>query len=370
MKTICIVNFNIYALLDSSSEAAMGGAELDMWVLARALKKKGYTVRILTGDWGQDKILKKENIEIYRSFKMNRGFWNYLRAPGLLFCVLKKINADIYITTSASPEVGLIAFFARCYKKRFIYRTAHDIDCDGTYIKSNGIRGWLYKYGLERADKIVVSVRNHQLLLKVTHKTLKDISFIPLGLDTGHLAGSVAEKNKEYILWVARCEEWKQPYIFLDLATEMPLFKFVMICPMQGHNQGYFNEIKNRAKSLENVTFIDFVPFKDIQPFFDKAKIFVNTSQAEGFTYTLIQSGLAATPVVYLNVDPDDVIKKNNIGFFSENNLFEMRKQLSILMRDSSNWKEKSDNIQEYVVKEHSMDLLGTQWFNLINKIR
>lgn len=369
MKTVCIVNFNIYALIDPSSEAVMGGAELDMFVLAHALKSD-YKVKIITADWGQeDAVNISTNITLYKTFKLKRNLAAYLRAPLRFLYSLKKMNADIYVTTSASPEVGLIALFARLYGKKFIYRTAHQIDCDGTYIKNNGVKGMFYKYGLKNASAIVVSVHQHKDLLKLSHPTLQvPIFFISLGIDLPKEGGGrIIEKD--HILWVARCEEWKQPNLFLDLARRFQEHPFVMICPKQKQNERLFQKIKEEAARISNLQFFGYVPFRDIHPYFEKAKLFINTSLTEGFTYTLIQSGMTGTPVVYLNVDPDGVIEKNNLGYFSWGDISLMEKQVKLILNDGSDWQKKSENIRQYTTMEHGAASLRLQWLKLINSI-
>ncbi len=345
----------------------MGGAELDMWVLAHLLKDS-YEVKIITADWGQDDVVEVgEGIKLHKVFKIERSWWAYLRAPFLLWDALRKMNADIYITSSASPEVGLIAFFAKLYGKTFVYRTAHDIDCDGTYRKNNGIRGWLYQYGLLNASVVAVSVNTHKELLQKYYPGFDlRISFIPLGLELEIV--EVIEK-KGYVLWIARCEEWKQPELFLQLAAELPEYSFVMISPKQKQNEDFFEVIKKQAGTISNLQFFDYVPFRDIQPYFERAKVFVNTSRTEGFTYTLIQSGLARTPVVYLNVDPDGVIADNNIGYFSQNDFLHMKNQVRFLMEDSDDWHQKSSNIGRYVTQAHGAHVLKPRWLELLSSI-
>lgn len=365
MKKICIVNLNFYCLFNPSSQAPMGGAELDMYTLAKGLVRE-YEVSVITGDWGQKEVEFFDGILVMRSFKLGRKeVLQFFRGLVIFWKNLSQSNADVYISSGAGPEVGIIAFFCKLKKKEFIYRTAHIIDCDGSYVKSSGLLGLIYEYGLRNASKIVTSVRQHGEVLIDRYPDFDEkIHHINLGIPSYD-----AISDKSNVLWVARCEKWKRPEILLVIAKLLKEVSFVMICPKQQNGSTYFEEIKKRAETLQNVTFINFVPFKDIQSYFDRAKIFINTSDSEGFTYTLIQSGLARTPVVYLNVNPDEVITKNNIGYVANGDKKRMIDQIELLLNDEKDWKEKSENTFRYVKENHDINIVGEQWRNLLEKI-
>lgn len=373
MKKICIVNFNVYCLFDPSSSAPMGGAELDMYMLAQGLDDVFNTL-VITGDWGQKKIEIYDNIKIIRSVKTgNKDIFSVMRNIILIFVTLLKTNADIYISSGAGPEVGIFCFFCKLRAKKYIYRTAHDIDCNGSYIRLNGIKGLSYKYGLEHAHKIITSVVHHKNLLNKYHAHVNEkIHHINLGLqfrsDIDN-AGYTELGRDGHILWVARCEDWKNPEAYICLAKSLPQYKFIMICPKQRHNEDYFFSVKRHAKKLSNITFIDFVPFEYIQSYFNNAILFINTSTVEGFTYTLIQSGLAGTPVAYLNVDPDNVIRRHNLGFFANGNMEKLRRSLIDSINNKEIWKRKSYAIGRYVRIHHTMSKLSIQWTSIINSL-
>lgn len=366
MKRICIVNLNVYCLFVPESGAPMGGAELDMYTIAKGLQNR-YDVSIITGDWGQRELESFDRIRIIRSFKLGgRGWCRFFRGIFLFWKSLLRADADIYISSGAGPEIGIMAFFCKIRKRKFLYRTASIIDCNKEYIHSNGIRGLAYWYGLENAHRIVTTVREHQEALIHSHPGLRNrISHINLGIFMEDRRGQM----KEGILWVGRCDALKNPEVLLEMAASLPQYLFVMICPRQNHNVEYFDSIKKQAESLENVSFFDFVPFKDIQPYFDKAKLFINTSDFEGFTYTLIQSGLAGTPVVYLNVNPDNLITERNIGYVAGGDTEKMISQMRALLDDVVNWQEKSENVYKYTKENHDINILSDQWDDLVKNL-
>jgi glycosyltransferase involved in cell wall biosynthesis len=368
MLKICIVNLNVYCLFDPKSSAPMGGAELDMYTLAKGLGGKLDTT-VVTGDWGQESIKKFGEIKVLRSVKLGGGNITRLFKSLLVFWkVLSYANADIYVTSGAGPEVGVISYFCRVKKKKFIYRTASDIDCNRHYARNNGIRGRLFEFGLTHADRVVTSVRKHQSLLMSSYpNNLKQLAHINLGAFSPIKS---SQKKRNYILWVARCERLKNPEAFLEIAERLPQYQLVMICSKQAHDEKLFNKVKEHAASLPNVEFINYVPYAKIQPFFDQAKVFVNTSDFEGFTFTLIQSGLGSTPVAYWKVNPDNVITHHGLGCFGNGNMSEFIVCIRELMASNKKWLECSKAIRKYVGENHNVSSLSSEWMRTLESLR
>lgn len=80
-------------------------------------------------------------------------------------------------------------------------------------------------------------------------------------------------------------------------------------------------EVKERVSGLRNVTLLDYVPYEQIQDYFDKARVFVCTSQMEGFPNTFIQACLGGTAILSFYIDPDDCLRKNNLGLMCGDDL-------------------------------------------------
>lgn len=108
----------IYALFNNESDAAIGGAEIQLFFLAKYLSKR-YDINVVTGDWGQGDVERYNDINVIRSFCLKRNIWNYMKAPFLLWEALKKSRADIFIASTSGVEIGFIAFF--CKIKKEIY---------------------------------------------------------------------------------------------------------------------------------------------------------------------------------------------------------------------------------------------------------
>ena len=179
MSHVCFINFNVYCLFNAGSSAPMGGIELDIYNISTSLAKS-HQVSIITADWGQAPQENFGQISIHKSIKLGKD--GSVKALYKLWKLMKRIDADVYISSGAGPEVGIISFFCRLHGKKYIYRTASRIDCDGTFARSKAVKGIIYGWGLKNSDRIVTSVKSHkELLVKQGIKARKIIN-ISLGI--------------------------------------------------------------------------------------------------------------------------------------------------------------------------------------------
>ena len=118
------------------------------------------------------------------------------------------------------------------------------------------------------------------------------------------------------LLWVARCQPIKRPHLFLDLAARLPEARCVMICPDE--DRALWDSLESRARTLPNVEFLRRVPYHEIQEWYDRAQIFVNTSEAEGFPNSFIQAAQGSATILSLAVDPDTVLTRYGAGLCAD----------------------------------------------------
>ena len=365
MKKICFINVNAYSIFNPRSKAVVGGTEVQLFNIANYLSfGNNFQISFIVGDWGQ-KVDEEYygKIKLVKSFSLQKTLWNYVKAPFVLWNKLTKEDADVYIASSAGVEIGIIALFCKMKGRRFIYRTAHQIDCNLEFIKERGIVGKIYKYGLENTDVVITQNKEHQEMLWNNHKIDAII------LKNCYNIKMTNKQDKKYILWVARCDKWKRPKLFLRIVKNFSQEKFIMISPRVEHNKQLFVEIEKEARQLNNLQFIEKVPFSKIQEYFNKAKLFIGTSDYEGFPNTYLQACMGGTPIISLRVNPDKFITKNSLGYCADGNFNLMLKQIKQILKNKDDWKVKSDNTLEYVKKNHDINNIGKRWEKIINKL-
>ena len=77
-----------------------------------------------------------------------------------------------------------------------------------------------------------------------------------------------------------------------------------------------YNRCKNEAESIPNLEFLGPKSFWYVNSLFKLSKIFVCTSESEGFPNTFLQSWSNLKPVVS-TFDPSNIINTNKLGIFS-----------------------------------------------------
>jgi len=165
--------------------------------------------------------------------------------------------------------------------------------------------------------------------------------------------GPLPRRRREYVLWVGRTVDFKQPRKLLDLARATPEIPYVMICA-PGSNREAHETLRTEAAAVDNLKFVPGVSPDSVMAYFQKAAVLVNTSAAEGFPNTFLQAGVAGTPVVSLGVDPDGFIPQYDCGITCSHDSTRMPAAVRDLWNGPEDWERKRRNISEYVKKNHS----------------
>jgi len=355
---ICFISLGSYPLFNPQVAKTFGGAEVQMYLMAQEIsKRKNFEVSFIVGDYSQKNVEKYGNIKLFK-LGGNSIFKNNLRIIPIKIIrfikLIKSISADVYIQRSASSGTGFIRLITKFLGKRFVYMTAHDIDCNGEFEKSNNlITAFLFRYGIRNADLVITQSKKHANMLK-KHHGIESVIFrssyeIP--------QKQIEIKNKDGVLWVARCENWKQPDVFLKIVSKLPKVKFTMICPRSKNQPEYFDKVKKIASKYKNLIFLDYVPYNEIDGYFKRNKIFVNSSVNEGFPNTFVQALKNSTPIVSLNVNPDNFLHKFNCGFCANNRLETMTRKISKLISDTDLYTEYAENAYFYAFKYHNINI-------------
>jgi glycosyltransferase involved in cell wall biosynthesis len=359
---ICFFSPASYPFFEKSSAVVHGGAELQMYLLAKYLaENQVFEIIFLVGNYGQKEMSIQHNIHLLRTIQLKQKedqFSKVLKAVKY-FSQLIKLKPDIIISTNANALTGINAFYAKLFKKKFIYRTSHLIDVNCDYIKSEGLSGKLYKYGLINANKVITQNAEHQSLLKKNHDI--EASVIKNLINVEEFTYS----EKRGVLWVGRFQNWKRPELFLKLAENFPKKHFVMICPYSPLDKKMWEILKKSANEIPNITLIEKIPYFEIQDYFYKAELFVNTSDFEGFPNTFLQAAMGKTPIASLNVNPDNFITKYNCGIFSNGNFENMLIEIEHLLENAENRKLTGENLYRYIKENHDIEKNG-QLFKII----
>jgi len=360
-KKICFISPKAYPLFNPKAKTVVfGGAEVQFYLLATELaKKSNFEVCMIVADCCQKKVEEYKKVFVYKSYRLADNFFN--KAFKFLK-TLSEIDADTYIQRALAVESALIGLYCRIRRKKFIYMVAHDIEVDGKH--------WLYKNPL---SKLLVKL-NFKLASQVVAQNdyqMRHLSkFVAKNkltrLNSSYMIKKQEIKKEDYVLWVGKASPLKQPEIFLKLAQKHKEKHFVMICTASNREPHLLDNVRKKAQRISNLEFIEYVPFSKIDEYFQKAKIFVNTSKQEGFPNTFLQAAANKTPIVSLNVNPNSFLTKYKCGYDCRGELAKMSKSINLLFEKKSLYQQLSENAYQYVKENHDIKSNSQKFIKII----
>lgn len=297
---ICFVAPEAWPVFSGNTDiAVVGGAEVQQGILARLLVRAGYRVSMICLDYGQPDRVVIDGVTVYKTHRPAAGL------PGLRFIqprltsmwrVLRAVDADVYYQRTAAMLTGVVAAFCRLYGKRSIFAGASDPDfLPGRQDIRFRRDRWLFERGLATVDQVVVQNSTQQRYCQEHYG--RSSVLIP---SCYKLPDNARPGSGDTVLWVGTMRRSKRPEVFLELASRLPQFRFVMIGGPDGGEAdvNYFDTLRRTALSMPNVEFTGFLPLGSVEPYFDRAAIFVNTSSHEGVPNTFLQAWARGVPTV------------------------------------------------------------------------
>ena len=219
----------------------------------------------------------------------------------------------------------------------------------------------LYQKAIPKIDYFVVQNSCQQQYLK--HNYNKDSLVIPnIWLEK---AADEKTTEKEFdVIWVANLRKLKRPEWLMNAARKLPELKFAMVGGPTADKQ-YFDEIKEEANLIPNLTFFGQQSFQQTNELIGKSRILTCTSEFEGFPNTFLQAWAQKIPVVS-TVDPSGVIENYNLGRVVDNEK-KFVNEIVQLVSDKDEYMKKQKTIETYFMKVHSAEKNYIKLINYLN---
>jgi glycosyltransferase involved in cell wall biosynthesis len=346
---VCFVAPKAYPLFDPQVQEVFGGAEVDLYFLATELAKDAdFQVTVIVGDYGQAPVETREGVTLVKGLDFHQGD---LRGMARLWRIFRQAGADIYFIKTVSPGVPWLALFCKVHHKAFVYRTSSAAQYDTAYRQRHRLMGKAFDWALRRARTVFAQSEETASALR-RDVGLSTVQVIP----NGHRLGTPQDRPREIVLWVGRSDRMKGPERFIDLAMRLPHEQFVMICQRAFGDDDY-PRLVDRALAVTNLQFIERVPFDQIDPWFQRAKVFVNTSDSEGFPNTFIQAAQWAVPIMSLNANPDRFLSQYQCGLCADGSFDRLAEGLRLLLANGR-FVEIGQNARRYVEQHHDITVI------------
>jgi glycosyltransferase involved in cell wall biosynthesis len=367
---VCIVGLgNLPVLAREFSDRPAGGEELQHTLLARALVGRGWRVSMVVADYGQPDGAAWDGIRTYKAYRPDEGIpvvrflhprWTKLQHA------LKRADAEIYYTSCAGAQLAQVVLFAHRHGGKVVFRVASDSDCDP---RSLLVRYWrdrqLYRFGLERADLVLVQTLPQQRAL--ARNFGRQSRVVGPIVEAAGRRRAFAERDID-ALWVANLRGLKRPRLLLDAAARLPNLTFHLMGARVPGEEAVYDEARARSASLPNVTFHGFVPQHRIGEFFERARVHVSTSETDGFPNTFLQAWSRATPVITF-LDPGRIVSRHGLGA-AVGDAGELDAAIARLARDPLQWQAASSSSARYFDEELDPSATVSVYAQALSQVR
>lgn len=344
-------------LLGGHFATAVGGAEYQAkCIVEELIRRRSYDVLYLARNIPPD--LRPEGYRVANIAtrnRLNRHAFAF-DAPRL-YAMLRRAAPDVIYQRGLLPYTAVAAHYARRHGAHLIFHAAHDDDVRPVPIAGrspNGLRALdrrIGLHGLRRANSIVVQSRQQGAQLEANFGRRAAAlmrNFHPAPPDPG------AKPAATEVVWVANLKPAKRPEAFVALAERFRdhgdvRFHMVGACG----DRVRYAELLERIAALPNLHYHGALDMDGVNALLTRARVFVNTSESEGFPNTYIQAWQRRVPVLSLDIDPDGVLEAERIGHRT-GTVEGLAAHLEQWRRDPQLAEEMGRRAREYALAAHS----------------
>lgn len=339
----------------------IGGETVQHVLLARAWRQLGFDVSLIVHNQGQPKVEIIDGIQVISACARRAGLrgirFIHPHSTSIL-SAMREANADVYYQSQAGYDTGLVAWFCRRHGKRFAFRISSDAYC----IPDKQLAIWrdrkVYAYGVRRADLIIAQTEHQRQLLRTHFALESELANMVVEVP----AASKVAKDID-VLWVANFRPVKQPDLVIELARRSPHLKFVVV---GGGQEEYARRMREATQQLANLTMAGPIAYDAVGEYFDRARVFLNTSSLEGFPNTFLQAWSRAVPVVTF-FDPDSLIAQRGLGA-AVSDLAAMSSALDTLVADDARRTEIGARAKKFALDNYAAGSVARRYAELFAK--
>jgi hypothetical protein len=344
---ILFLSSHAHWILDERESRTSGGAELQVALLGRELAAMGHEVVVAAGDTGQADGVVLQGVRIRNAGRFQTGrMGEMLGAVPRVYSVIREERPEWVVVMGWTAWLFLLWLWRPLLGYRLDFICALDSEINGAFVRENPVLGRLFDFAVGRADARHAITREQREVFEKRgmEATLYRYLVFP--------RRSAAADSKEVdFLWVSRCQAVKRPHVFLDLVEALPGFSFEMVCPRE--DVGLWEGVAARAAGLGNLRFVERVPYHEIQGRYDAARVFVNTSEWEGWPNSFIQAGLGRTALLSLEVNPDGMFERFGLGRYAGGDFERLKAEARAMMGDAAELERMQEGCARFVAEMH-----------------
>jgi glycosyltransferase involved in cell wall biosynthesis len=346
-----------------------GGAETQCYFLAQELLQRGWEVHyIRESKETNSRIMDGIRVHAIPVRKHHYKWKNYTALKRLM----QQIKADVWYTRANISYLFPLYLIAKTTGGKVAWAFSRDSQFSYENKKQQGkpllnafshANQWVFFRTLTKIDHVFVQTLYQQTALKEKFGLTGTLIYNAHPLPHAEAQAPIREQA---ICWIGRFVSFKQPAFFIALAEKLQAQGIT--CYMAGGMASDLeNSVQQQSKTLPNLVFLGKIPLHEVHDLLGKVKILVNTSLYEGFSNTFIEAWMRGVPTCSLGVDPDQLIKKQKLGYVEED-IGVLAEKVKYLLNDADKWQKISHHCRYFAEKKfnivQAVDLLESAIFS------
>jgi len=350
---ICFVSMEVYPNLKPGAAKEAGGAGFQLLELARELQNRDVPISFVVGDYGQSFHEDIEGFSLFRANKVayDRSIIRGLANLGRLFKAMRAARADHYVLRSTRFLSFFVMLYSRLLGARYTFMVASRPHCLRGELESiSPVIQRLYEWSLKGAHLVTVQTKEQQDLIKATFGI--EAPIVPNGIVVPQFEGPPSEVPFDFS-WIASFKIAKRADHLIEIARLLPNRRFLVVGG-PGPDQEYSRRLTDTLETLPNVTYEGFVTPDIVGDCYTRSRVFLNTSDWEGFPNGYLYAWSRGIPACSLSIDPDGAVTRDELGIV-EPDLKKLTEILDNLLNDPDRYSAMARRCHDHVREQHSV---------------
>jgi glycosyltransferase involved in cell wall biosynthesis len=350
-------------LLIRTDGLAAGGAETQVFLLARALARQGVRVRVIVSAIAAVEIPPSfDGVDVFvrPPVQTGRGLRGQVSELLAIRSALTAVDPEVVVTRPGGPSAGLVAVFARLARRRYVYSSSSDLDFGRmeTRIRDR----LLVRLALRLADSVVAQNTEQQKVCAQLSRRA------PIVISNITEPVPIRDETPKAFLWIGRLVGYKHPLAFVELARELPEATFWMVAVPTSGREALARTVAEAASALPNLQVFPPRPRDQVATLIEEAVAVVNTSEPgpEGMPNVLLEGWSRGVPALALSHDPDGLIERHRLGGFAHGSSDAFVAEARALWEQRSARADLAARCRGYVAKHHAEEVVIAQWRRIL----
>ncbi len=350
-------------LLTAAPETATGGAETQVWLLARALAASGRRVALVVYERDVPLPAHAEGVDVIVQRRAAGG--GTVRRAGAnvasLLRTLATADTEAFVQRSAGPPTGVIALLARLRRRRFVYSSSSLVDFSYARLEPARIKVAAFELGVRLASRVVVQTDEQAALCRerfgraaTVIRSIAEVAPEPSG-----------PALRDAFLWVGRAADYKRPMEYVDLARAVPEARFRMVLvPSDDGELG--QRVHDAAAAVDNLELLGPRPRAELMDLVGRSVAIVNTSDYEGTSNVLLEGWARGVSALVLHHDPDGLVVREGLGAFATGSTEVLADRARGLWSERESLDGLAATCRAYVQREHAARIAVERWLEVL----